>query len=139
MLHMLIVEDDERLRDLFVQLLRLKGHHVREARDGAEAVTLATRESPDLIVMDVKMPKLDGISAVRQIRSALPTARIILISGYRATPELEAITQEGRVIYLHKPFTFEQFLTALDQLTTPSANGSSAEHPTGPSSTPRAA
>ena len=127
MLRLLIVEDDGRLRDLFSRLLKLKGHQVREAQDGQEAVQVASQEVFDLVVMDIKMPKLDGISAFHKIRSATPSTPIMLITGYQVTPDLEALLGKGTVEYLRKPFTFDHFMEAIDRMTHHNVSANGAE------------
>ncbi len=108
----LVAEDDERVRELFSQCLKVKGYRVVEARDGQEVLKLARQQPFDLIVMDVKMPKMDGLAALRQLRGSMPSAKVILITGYRVTQEMEAMLQDGIVEYLQKPVT----LTALTEL-----------------------
>ena len=119
----LIAEDEEKLRDLFAQFLKAKGYQVVEARDGQEALALATRQPFDLIMMDVKMPRMDGLSALQQIRTISPAAGVILITGYRVTPELEEALQEGTVEYLRKPFTFDQLMETIQRIRNHEHNG----------------
>ena len=113
----LFVEDEEKIRDSCVRYLKLKGHQVREATNGQQAVTMAIKEPFDLVVMDVKMPKLDGISACQQIRTSCPSTRVVLVTGYSSTEEIEQALEEGVVAYLRKPFTFEALSTLVDQMT----------------------
>jgi len=65
----LLVEDFEDSRFMMRRLLEMSGYHVVEAADGREAVDLAGREQPDLILMDLSLPVLDGLSATRHIRA----------------------------------------------------------------------
>ncbi|MBI3324659.1 MAG: response regulator [Candidatus Omnitrophica bacterium] len=103
MLQILFVEDDERIRDCLAGYLRLKGHRVLEAANGEQAVTLARKATFDLIMMDVKMPKLDGVSACAQIRAFCPSTKVVLMTGFHMTPELERVVQSGEVECLQKP------------------------------------
>lgn len=113
----LVAEDEEKLRDLFSQFLKAKGYQVVEARDGQEALAQASRQQFDLIMMDVKMPRMDGLAALQQIRTISPEAGVILITGYRVTPELEEVLQHGNVEYLRKPFTFDQLMATILRMT----------------------
>lgn len=117
MLKILFVEDEEKIRDACVRYLKLKGHQVREAMNGQQAVTMAIKEPFDLVVMDVKMPKLDGLSACQQIRQSAPSTRVLLVTGYSATGDLEQVLQDGVVQCLRKPFTFEALSAVVDAMT----------------------
>ena len=114
--HILVVEDDEQVRDSVTRLLTLKGYQVTEARHGQQAVELATRQPFDLVLMDVKMPTLDGVSAFRQIRAASPTTKVIFTTGFAMNEELKQALTEGRVACLQKPFTYEQLSVMMEQL-----------------------
>ncbi len=77
----------------------------------------SAKQAFDLIVMDVKMPKLDGVSALQQIRGILPDAKIILTTGYTAREDLERVLLEDqRIECLRKPFTFDQLMEAIHRL-----------------------
>jgi two-component system response regulator HydG len=116
MINVLLAEDDEKLLDVFGRFLRMKGWHVREARDGQQAVAQACQEPADIVVLDVKMPKLDGLSACREIRRNCPTTPMILMTGYRNSPELDALVRQGQIYYLHKPFTLEQLSATVQSM-----------------------
>ena len=103
MLQILFVEDDERIRDCLIGYLRLKGHRVLEAANGEQAVAMAGKGGFDLIMMDVKMPKLDGVSACEQIRALVPGSRIVLMTGFHVAEELERVVRSGEVECLQKP------------------------------------
>lgn len=77
---LLIVEDNELNRDMLSRRLTRRGYRVLIATDGAQAVAAAERESPDLILMDMSLPVLDGWEATRRIKAAAPTADIPIIA-----------------------------------------------------------
>ena len=85
---------------------------VGEANDGEEAVAAAARLQPDAILMDIRMPKLDGIAATKQIMRTRPTA-IVMISAYNENDLVEAALQAGASGYLVKPVSDEQIEPAL--------------------------
>lgn len=117
MARLLLVEDDTRTRDLFSQFFRMKGYQVLEAKDGEEAVALAGQQPFDLIVMDVKMPKLDGLEAFHRIRAGCPSSKVLLMTGFTMKPEeLNHVLQESTVAYVHKPFTFDQLTAVISRL-----------------------
>src|SRR5215216_1664975 len=78
----LIADDEENLRLVLRELLRREGCHVDEAEDGAQAVELAKKGGYDLYLLDMKMPKLDGLGALREIRTAWPDALAVMITAY---------------------------------------------------------
>ncbi len=80
----LIADDNEDLRDMLRQLLESQGYSVMEAADGGEAAETAIRERPALVLMDLGMPGMDGLSAVAEIRSRVPAAEteILIVSAY---------------------------------------------------------
>ena len=121
----LVVEDDIKIRELFLRFLRMKGYEVDEAGDGEEAIERLRRRTYVLVLLDVKMPKLDGLSALSQIRVLAPTAKILLITGFSVDPELERVLQPGVVECFHKPLTFDQLSIAIERLTasSPAARG----------------
>src|SRR5206468_1919113 len=80
----LVVDDDASARDLIATVLGYAGHRVREAADGAEALTLAQSEPPELIIADLLMPTMDGFEFVRQLRE-LPTLAATPVVFYTAT------------------------------------------------------
>lgn len=117
MLTFLVVEDEARIRELFTQFLKMKGYRVFEAKDGQEAMDVVRHQAFDLVIMDVKMPRLGGIDALQQIRSASPATKVLFITGFGLTDEIEAVLQEGSVECIRKPFTFEQLITTVQRIT----------------------
>lgn len=101
----MLVEDDEISRTLLHQLLKKSGYRIIEAVDGLEALKIAMRERPTLILMDVDLPGLDGIGITRRIRedAALRNTLIVMVTAFD-TPEIrEAAFDAGCNEYLVKP------------------------------------
>jgi response regulator NasT len=86
---------------------------VVEARDGQEAVALASEHELDLVVMDVKMPKLDGIDAARQILAARPVP-IVMLTAYADDQSVARATEAGVFAYVVKPFREQDLLPAIE-------------------------
>jgi CheY-like chemotaxis protein len=101
--HVLVVDDNEELRATLRSILKVLGHTVTgEAENGMQAITLTQRLKPDIIVMDVSMPGMDGITAARKIQAVQPTPVILLTA--MDTPDLvEQARDAGVVAYLVKP------------------------------------
>jgi len=115
----LLVDDDEAVRQGTRRLLEADGHRVLEAADGAEAVKAIRGESIDLVLTDLYMPNMDGIELVRQLRQIRgPNLKIIAISGAEGTgyPDMRPIAAAlGVTATLGKPFTREELRHAIMQ------------------------
>jgi two-component system, cell cycle response regulator DivK len=79
-MNILVAEDFDDTRVMMRMLLEMRGHHVFEAADGREAVEVASREHPDLVLMDLNMPVLDGISATRILQELPETAAVPVVA-----------------------------------------------------------
>jgi two-component system cell cycle response regulator DivK len=101
----LVADDNDDQRALYVDLLTHAGFVVREARDGSEAIELARTVLPSLILMDVTMPGTSGWNAVRALREQLETQAIpiIVITGLAGTRDRDASFAAGSDAYLSKP------------------------------------
>src|SRR5437667_12068877 len=103
-MRILIAEDETIIRLDLKQLLERAGFEVcAEARDGVEAVELARSEQPDLAVLDVKMPRLDGIEAARRILDERPIP-IVMLTAYGQDELVSRALEAGVFGYLVKPF-----------------------------------
>lgn len=102
----LVVDDFDDTRLLLRTWLQRRGFRVLEAQDGLEAVALATAELPDLIIMDMEMPHLDGLSATRRIRENenLSNVPIVAVSAYGADQFRELALAAGCDEYVSTPF-----------------------------------
>lgn len=114
MARILIVDDDEQLRNLLSEVLRRAGYEVEVARDGQEALRLYGEQPTDLIVTDLLMPEKEGLEMIRELRRSHPELRIIAMTGggagMDATPLLAIAGVLGAWRILHKPFSIEEFL-----------------------------
>lgn len=86
----LVVDDETLIADTIVQILNRNGFVAECAYSGAEAIEIATRCCPELVLSDVMMPQVDGVEAAIEIRRACPDTRIVLFSGQAATMEILA-------------------------------------------------
>lgn len=105
---LLIVDDNEGVRHLVSRWLERAGFLVQEASDGAEAVELVRRNPPDIILADIRMPKIDGIELARIVKSEFPQVKIILMTAYSSPQTIAQAKREGVDDYLEKPFTKDQ-------------------------------
>lgn len=102
----LIAEDERDIRDLITFTLRFAGHEVIATTNGEEAYLKAQEEVPDLIMMDVRMPKMTGYEACRKIKEieALKGIPVIFLSAKGQEAEVQAGLEAGAVEYILKPF-----------------------------------
>ena len=113
----LLVEDSEDSRFSLSKLLQLEGYLVLEAADGAQAIQIATRDQPDLILMDLSLPVVDGLTATRTIREApeLAGTPIIALSGHDATDFGSDAQEAGFTSYATKPVDFDALINMLSK------------------------
>lgn len=113
-MRILIAEDETIIRLDLRELLERSGFEVvAEARDGEEAVALASAEAPDLALLDVKMPKLDGIDAARRILEERPIP-IVMVTAYGERELVARAVEAGVFGYLVKPFRESDLLPAIE-------------------------
>lgn len=112
----LVIAEDQRL---FRQSLRLLLEResdlvvVGEATDGHEAFNVATRVKPDVVLMDVDMPKLDGVTATRLIKGCLPEVKVLMLSVHDEDTRIVAAVQAGACGYILKDADHREFLTII--------------------------
>jgi CheY-like chemotaxis protein len=111
----LIVEDTELNIDLLTQLLE-DDYHLLIAKDGAEGVRVAQRSKPDLILMDISLPVLDGYEATRQIRTTMPATPIIGLSAHAMQGDEMRAKEAGCNDYLTKPVDEDLLLKKLQEI-----------------------
>jgi two-component system response regulator NreC len=111
-----IIADDHRImREGLRSLLERSGDFecIAEADDGYQAVKLATELRPDIVIMDIAMPNLNGIEATRQIKSELPEVEVVVLSMHATRNYVLQVLQAGASAYLLKDSAFEELSTAL--------------------------
>jgi len=111
----LVVEDQEDLRGILCDLLTGSGFEVAEAADGREGVAKALSERPDLILMDIQLPVLDGYEATRRIKAdpRLATTPIIAVSSFAMKGDEEKARASGCDHYITKPYSPMQLLRTI--------------------------
>ena len=105
----LVAEDDEDLRLLMLTLLRLKGYKTAEARDGQETLDVARGVRPDVILMDLQLPRLNGFAVARFVRQseALRRVPIIVVSAHDPAKHRNLALAAGCNAYVQKPIDFD--------------------------------
>ena len=114
----LVVEDNAQNMKLIEMLLRSKNYTLLEAIDGEEALDMATREQPDLIVMDIQLPKISGLEVTRRLRQMPVFSRtpIIALTAYAMKGDKERFIEAGCDAYLSKPISTRELPEMIVQL-----------------------
>ena len=111
----LVVEDDEAIADVLRRSLRAEGHEVRSAGDGAEALLATEQFSPDLVVLDLGLPRLDGIEVLKRLRAEGDVPVLILTARTETEDRVEGL-DSGAGDYLPKPFERAELLARIRAL-----------------------
>jgi two-component system chemotaxis response regulator CheY len=115
----LIVDDDPSIRRLIAATLEdVSGYRLQEAGDGAEAVTRALDAQPEIVFLDIEMPRLDGIEACRRLRSdpATADATIVMLTGESGDVAERSAQAAGADLFLTKPFSPLHLLQLVDRI-----------------------
>ena len=113
----LLIEDNEQNRYLTVFLLERRGHHVIEAVSGPEGIEVASRIQPDLILLDIQLPSMDGYAVARALRQN-PDVRdvpIVAVTSYAMAGDRERVMDAGCTGYIEKPIDPETFVEEVER------------------------
>ncbi|TAK66979.1 MAG: response regulator transcription factor [Dehalococcoidia bacterium] len=112
-MRILVVDDDPGICDSLERALRREEYAVTIARDGEEAISAVEAQSPDAVILDVSMPKLDGLSVCRRLRAAGSRVPILVLTARHSLGDKVAGLDAGADDYLAKPFALEELLARL--------------------------
>jgi CheY-like chemotaxis protein len=118
MAHILVAEDERDIRELINFTLVYAGHQVTQAANGAEALELAPKVKPDLIMMDVRMPKMTGYEACRQMKQIdeIKNIPVVFLSAKGQDEEVQTGIEAGAVDYILKPFAPEDLARRVSEI-----------------------
>lgn len=100
----LVVDDDKKIRILLLDTLSALGYKTIGAEDGEEALALLEKQKPDVVISDIRMPKLNGLSLLRNIKNKSPKIPVLMITGYNFTYTKDQALDSGADGFLAKPF-----------------------------------
>lgn len=103
-IRVLVVDDDAKMRELLLDTLCALGYQTLGAKDGEEALFLLEKEKMDLVITDIKMPKMDGVVLLGEIKKKNPHLPVVLITGFNYIYPLEEMMEKGASGFISKPF-----------------------------------
>lgn len=115
-LKILVIEDNERNRRLFGLVISSTGHKIVMAESGEDGIKMARQEKPDIILMDIHLPVMDGITAFGILQSYEDTKNIpvIAVTSYAMKGDRERLLEKGFAAYVSKPIDVDDFIRTLD-------------------------
>ena len=114
--HILIVDDDSRVTGALRRTLAYEGYQVSVAGNGEQALTLARTKPPDLVILDLMLPGIDGLEVCRRLRSAGDSIAVLMLTARDAVVDRVAGLETGADDYLVKPFALEELLARVKAL-----------------------
>lgn len=115
-LEILVVDDEPTIREVIEDELRGRGHQVTSVADGAKALEAIINHVYDLVLCDIRLPKVDGIEILREVQRLAPKTDVILMTAFAAVPEAIVALKEGAADYLVKPFELDELFRRVDQV-----------------------
>ncbi len=109
----LVIDDEAAIRDSLKMLLEYDGYEFVGAATGQEGLALAERDTPDLVLLDVKMPGMDGIEVLERLRVLNDTVPVVVVSGHGTISTAVEATKKGAFDFIEKPFASERVLVSL--------------------------
>ena len=116
MARVLVVEDNPRLSTLALKVLRGHGHQVEQAADGATGVELALAIHPDVVLMDISLPGMDGLEATRRIKGACPDLPVVALTAHAMPADRERALAAGCDCVVTKPYAIADLLGCVERL-----------------------
>jgi DNA-binding NtrC family response regulator len=115
MVDILLIDDEPSIRLAVADALRDAGHNVTTASDGAEGLALASERAFDVVVSDIRLPKVDGLTVFHRIHAGSPKTDVILITAYGTVQDAVGAMKEGATDYLLKPFDVEEIKIRIER------------------------
>jgi len=114
---LLLIEDDEHVAQVLAEAFASQGHATAIRYTGEDGLAYLTRERPDAVVLDVRLPRLNGVAVLRQIRATDPTLPVIIMTGLATPGEIAEIRRLGVTEIIEKPEVLRHFSDALARIT----------------------
>ena len=116
MVKILVIDDDPRDRELLAAVLQERGYEVILAENGGTGVMLCHRRAPDAVVLDLRMPHMDGRSVLQQLRTLHPSLPVVVFSGHGSETVEQDLLDHGATAFIQKQFSLDQLGLALEEV-----------------------
>jgi DNA-binding NtrC family response regulator len=111
----LIIDDDENIRRVVTTILRDKGYDVDTAQTGSEAISKSEQNTYDLMLIDIRLPDIDGVEVLARVHDTVPKIRKIMVTGYPTLQNAVAAANRNADAYLMKPFELDKMLETIKE------------------------
>ena len=111
MIKFLVVDDEKGVVTELKELLEMRDYKVYSATSGEEALSIMKKENPNIVVLDILMPGMDGIEVLRQIKKTYPKTKVIMLTAVEDDGVKKMATSLGASAYLTKPYSFEDVVS----------------------------
>ena len=118
----LVVDDQRGIRLTLSAIMEHQGYDVTEAEDGYQAIEAVTRQSFDLVFLDIKMPGINGVQSFREIKKISPGSAVVMMTGFSVEDLVKEALDEGARTVIYKPFQVEKVLSLIESFVTPATH-----------------
>ena len=115
-MRLLLIEDDEQVAEVLSDAFGSQGHEIVIRHTGEDGLVYLTHDRPDAVVLDIRLPKLNGVAVLRQIRASDPTLPVIIMTGLATPGEIEEVRRLGVTEIVEKPEVLKNFSEALKRI-----------------------
>ena len=112
-MNILVVDDEQLICELLEEFLTIKGHIVQTANNGQTAIRQVTKMKPDIVLLDITMPDMTGLEALKQIREIDSSPGIVMLSAFRDEETVQEAMSAGANFYIQKPVELDKLITVL--------------------------
>lgn len=110
----LIVDDQNGIRVLLVEVFSVEGYQTFQASNGKAALDIVRRENPDLVLLDMKIPGMDGLDILKHIKAINPRVKVIMMTAYGELDMIKEATDLGALMHFTKPFDIDELRIAVN-------------------------
>jgi len=111
----LIVVDQYGIRVLLFEVFGKEGYQTFQAANGKQALDIVVNESPDLVILDMKIPGMDGLEILKEIKKIAPDTKVIMMTAYGELDMIKEATELGALTHFTKPFDIDELRTAVNK------------------------